>query len=161
MALSNKEGSILLSTGNKSEMSVGYCTLYGDMNGGLSVLADCPKRLVYDLAGWLNREKEVIPRASIVKPPSAELKPNQKDQDDLPEYDVVDAVLQDYVEGRLEAAEIAKKRGFPQAVVTDLLKRIDRAEYKRRQAPPCLKVSPKAFGVGRRMPIARGSYRSR
>jgi NAD+ synthase (glutamine-hydrolysing) len=159
MALSNKEGSLLLSTGNKSELSVGYCTLYGDMNGGLAVLADCPKRTVYELAGWLNREREVIPRASITKAPSAELRPNQTDQDDLPPYDVVDAVLEDYIEGRLDAPHIAKKRRLDVALVRSLLDKIDRAEYKRRQAPPSLKVSPKAFGVGRRMPIARGHYR--
>ena len=159
MALSNKEGSLLLSTGNKSELSVGYCTLYGDMNGGLAVLADVPKRGVYELARWLNRGGEVIPRASIEKPPSAELKPNQTDQDDLPPYDVVDAVLEDYIEGRLDAPAIARGRKLDRALVESLLNRIDRAEYKRRQAPPSLKVSPKAFGVGRRMPIARGSYR--
>ena len=159
MALSNKEGSLLLSTGNKSELSVGYCTLYGDMNGGLAVLADVPKRAVYELAHWLNRGGEVIPRASITKAPSAELKPNQTDQDDLPPYDVVDAVLEDYVEKRLDADRIAKGRKIPPAIVRGLLDKIDRAEYKRRQAPPSLKVSPKAFGVGRRMPIARGSYR--
>lgn len=159
MALSNKEGGLLLSTGNKSEMSVGYCTLYGDMSGGLAVLADVPKRTVYDLARWLNRDGELIPRSSIEKPPSAELKPNQRDQDDLPEYDVVDAVLKGYIEDRLTVAQIVK-RGVPRPVVEDLLKRIDRAEYKRRQAPPSIKISPKAFGVGRRMPIARGSYRS-
>lgn len=159
MALSNKEGGLLLSTGNKSEMSVGYCTLYGDMSGGLAVLADVPKRTVYDLARWMNREGELIPQSSIDKPPSAELKPDQKDQDDLPEYDVVDAVLEGYIEQRLSADQLVKK-GVPRPVVEDLLKRIDRSEYKRRQAPPCLKISPKAFGVGRRMPIARGSYRA-
>lgn len=158
MALSNKEGGLLLSTGNKSEMSVGYCTLYGDMSGGLAVLADVPKRTVYDLARWLNAEREVIPRASIDKAPSAELRPNQKDQDDLPPYDVVDDVLEAYIERRKTPEEIARE-GIPLSVVTELVARIDRAEYKRRQAPPCLKISDKAFGVGRRMPIARGSYR--
>lgn len=159
MALSNKEGSLLLSTGNKSELSVGYCTLYGDMNGGLAVLADLPKRSVYELARWLNRQRTLIPQASIDKPPSAELKPGQTDQDDLPAYDAVDAVLEDYVERRLEPRSIARRRKLAPELVAGLLERIDRAEYKRRQAPPCLKVSPKAFGVGRRMPIARGRWR--
>lgn len=157
MALSNKEGSLLLSTGNKSEMSVGYCTLYGDMNGGLAALADVPKRTVYEIARWLNRESELIPRSSIEKAPSAELRPNQTDQDDLPEYDVVDAVIGAYVERRLGPEAIIRS-GVPRHVALDLLGRIDRAEYKRRQAPPSLKISPKAFGVGRRLPIARASY---
>lgn len=157
MALSNKEGSLLLSTGNKSEMSVGYCTLYGDMNGGLAALADLPKKAVYEIAGWMNARREVIPLASIEKPPSAELKPDQTDQDDLPPYDLVDAVIGAYVERRLDPAAIARM-GIARPIVEDLLGRIDRAEYKRRQAPPSLKVSPKAFGVGRRMPIARASY---
>jgi NAD+ synthase/NAD+ synthase (glutamine-hydrolysing) len=161
MALSNKEGSLLLSTGNKSELSVGYCTLYGDMNGGLAVLADVPKRAVYELARWLNRERAVIPESSITKAPSAELRPNQTDQDDLPPYDTVDAVLEDYIERRWDPEKIARRRKLPLKLVSGLLDKIDRAEYKRRQAPPSLKVSPKAFGVGRRMPIARGSYRSR
>ena len=157
MALSNKEGSLLLSTGKKSEMSVGYCTLYGDMNGGLAALADVPKKTVYAIARWLNKDRETIPLASIAKPPSAELKPDQTDQDDLPPYDVVDAVLEAYVERRLGPAAIARA-GIARPVVESLLDRIDRAEYKRRQAPPSLKISPKAFGVGRRMPIARSSY---
>ena len=158
MALSNREGSLLLSTGNKSELSVGYCTLYGDMSGGLAVLADVPKKTVYALARWLNRSGEMIPQSSIDKPPSAELKPYQKDQDDLPPYDTLDAILIGYIEQRLPPEEIAKK-GCDRAVVEEIVRRIDRAEYKRRQAPPCLKISSKAFGVGRRMPIARGSYR--
>jgi NAD+ synthetase len=157
MAFSNKEGGIVLSTGNKSELSVGYCTLYGDMCGGLAVIADVPKTTVYDLARWLNRERRVIPQNSIDKPPSAELKPNQKDQDDLPEYDTLDAVLTAYIEEHRGAAEIAR-RGLPADMVRDVIRRIDRNEYKRRQAAPCLKISPKAFGVGRRMPIARGGF---
>jgi NAD+ synthase (glutamine-hydrolysing) len=158
MALSNREGSLLLSTGNKSELSVGYCTLYGDMSGGLAVLADVPKKTVYELARFLNQAEPLIPQSSIDKPPSAELKPFQKDQDDLPPYDVVDAILAGYIEERLSPEELAA-RGLDRAVVEDVVRRIDRAEYKRRQAPPCLKISGKAFGVGRRMPIARGSYR--
>ena len=157
MAFSNKEGGIVLSTGNKSELSVGYCTLYGDMCGGLAVIADVPKTTVYDLARWLNRERRVIPQNSIDKPPSAELKPNQKDQDDLPEYDTLDAVLTAYIEEHRGAAEIAR-RGLPADMVRDVIRRIDRNEYKRRQAAPCLKISPKAFGVDRRMPIARGGF---
>jgi NAD+ synthetase len=157
MAFSNKEGGIVLSTGNKSELSVGYCTLYGDMCGGLAVIADVPKTTVYDLAHWFNRERPVIPQSSIDKPPSAELRPNQKDQDDLPEYDTLDAILTAYIEGRLGAGEISRK-GFSADLVRDVIRRIDRNEYKRRQAAPCLKISPKAFGVGRRMPIARGSF---
>jgi len=158
MALSNREGSLLLSTGNKSELSVGYCTLYGDMSGGLAVLADVPKGTVYELSRWLNASGAVIPQSSIDKPPSAELKPYQKDQDDLPPYDVLDAILTAYIEERLEP-ELIAKRGIDRALVEDIARRIDRAEYKRRQAPPSLKISPKAFGVGRRMPIARSAYR--
>ncbi len=158
MALSNREGSLLLSTGNKSEMSVGYCTLYGDMSGGLAVLADVPKRTVYELSRWLNAQRLVIPQSSIDKLPSAELKPQQFDQDDLPPYDTLDKILTAYVERRLSPEEIAKEVG-DRAVVEDVVRRIDRAEYKRRQAPPCLKISAKSFGIGRRMPIARGSYR--
>jgi NAD+ synthetase len=158
MAMSNREGSLLLSTGNKSELSVGYCTLYGDMSGGLAVLADVPKGTVYELSRWLNKAGAAIPQSSIDKPPSAELKPYQKDQDDLPPYDVLDAILTAYIEERLEPEAIAK-RGFDRVLVEDIARRIDRAEYKRRQAPPSLKISPKAFGVGRRMPIARSAYR--
>ena len=157
MAFSNKEGGIVLSTGNKSELSVGYCTLYGDMCGGLAVIADVPKTTVYALARWINQERPVIPQSSIDKPPSAELRPDQKDQDDLPEYETLDAVLTDYIEGRRGAAEISR-RGFSADLVRDVIRRIDRNEYKRRQAAPCLKISSKAFGVGRRMPIARGGF---
>ena len=158
MALSNKEGAMLLSTGNKSEMSVGYCTLYGDMSGGLAVLADVPKMTVYELAHRINRDRELIPQASIDKAPSAELKPDQRDQDDLPPYDVLDAVIKAYVEERKDLDQIVKK-GFKRKLVADILSRIDRAEFKRRQAAPSLKISSKAWGVGRRMPIARASYR--
>jgi NAD+ synthase (glutamine-hydrolysing) len=157
MAFSNKEGGIVLSTGNKSELSVGYCTLYGDMCGGLAVIADVPKTTVYDLARWINRDRPVIPQNSIDKPPSAELRPNQKDQDDLPEYEALDGVLTAYIEERRSAAEIPR-RGYGVDLVRDVIRQIDRNEYKRRQAAPCLKISPKAFGVGRRMPIARGSF---
>lgn len=157
MALANKEGGIVLSTGNKSELSVGYCTLYGDMCGGLAVIADVPKTTVYALARHLNRDGTVIPQNSIDKAPSAELKPKQKDQDDLPEYDKLDGILRAYVEEGKNASEIAR-RGFSKALVRDVLKRIDRSEYKRRQAAPTLKISPKAFGAGRRMPVARGSF---
>jgi len=157
MALANKEGGLVLSTGNKSELSVGYCTLYGDMCGGLAVIADVPKTTVYALARRLNRERRVIPQSSLDKAPSAELKPGQKDQDDLPPYDALDAILTAYVEERRGAAEISR-RGFAADLVRDVIGRIDRNEYKRRQAAPTLKISPKAFGVGRRMPIARGSF---
>jgi NAD+ synthetase len=156
MALANKEGGIVLSTGNKSELSVGYCTLYGDMCGGLAVIADVPKTTVYELARWINRKKKIIPHRTIEKAPSAELKPDQKDQDDLPEYETLDAILRGYVEEKSRAEELIRK-GFPAKLVRDVIGRIDRSEYKRRQAAPCLKISPKAFGVGRRMPIARAS----
>jgi NAD+ synthase (glutamine-hydrolysing) len=127
------------------------------MCGGLAVIADVPKTTVYALARWFNREKPLIPQSSIDKPPSAELKPDQKDQDDLPEYETLDAVLTAYIEGQRGAAEISRQ-GFSADLVRDVIRRIDRNEYKRRQAAPCLKISPKAFGVGRRMPIARGSF---
>ncbi|MDD5656776.1 MAG: NAD+ synthase [Elusimicrobia bacterium] len=157
MALANKANGIVLSTGNKSELSVGYCTLYGDMCGGLSVIADVPKTSVYELARWMNRARARIPESSIRKPPSAELKPGQKDQDDLPAYETLDAVLQGYVEEHLSAEDLLR-RGFSARLVRDVIARIDRAEYKRRQAAPCLRISPKAFGAGRRMPIARGGF---
>ncbi len=154
MALSNKFGSLLLTTGNKSELAVGYCTLYGDMCGGLAVISDVPKTMVYRVAQWVNRQREIIPHASIVKPPSAELRPNQTDQDSLPPYDVLDAILEAYVvEGR-STAEIVK-RGFEEATVRRVVRLIDLNEYKRRQAAPGLKVTSKAFGVGRRIPIAQ------
>jgi len=154
MALSNKFGSLLLTTGNKSELAVGYCTLYGDMCGGLAVISDVPKTMVYRLARWINRDKVIIPAASITKPPSAELRPNQTDQDSLPPYEVLDAVLQAYVVEGKSAAEIIAS-GFDQATVKRVVRLIDSNEYKRRQAAPGLKVTSKAFGVGRRIPIAQ------
>ncbi|MBI4376406.1 MAG: NAD+ synthase [Elusimicrobia bacterium] len=157
MALSNKEGGMVLATGNKSELSAGYCTLYGDMCGGLAPLADAPKGTVYELARWLNRERPLIPERSISRAPTAELKPDQKDQDDLPPYEVLDRILTSYIEERLDPGRIAA-RGHNPKLVAEMIRRIDFAEYKRRQAPPSLKISPKAFGVGRRMPLARGAY---
>ena len=155
MAYSNKMGHLLLSTGNKSEMAVGYCTLYGDMNGGLAVLADVPKVMVYELAQLFNSDGEVIPERIITRPPSAELKPDQKDQDDLPPYEVLDPLLQGYLEESLGVDELVA-RGFERSVVRDVIGRIKRNEYKRRQAPIGLKVTSKAFGYGRRYPIAQG-----
>jgi NAD+ synthase (glutamine-hydrolysing) len=157
MALSNKFGAIVLSTGNKSELGVGYCTLYGDMVGGLAVISDVPKTLVYGLAEYVNSRRRVIPRASIEKPPSAELRPDQKDSDSLPPYDVLDAVLEDYVEDSHAADRIASDRGIDIETVRRVIRMVDRAEYKRQQAAPGLKISPKAFGYGRRFPIAAKS----
>jgi NAD+ synthase (glutamine-hydrolysing) len=154
MALSNKFGSLVLTTGNKSEMAVGYCTLYGDMCGALAVIADVFKTDVYKVSRWINRDQVVIPTDSITKPPSAELRPNQTDQDSLPEYDLLDAILQHYVVEHLSKAEIIA-RGFPAAVVNDVINKVTFTEYKRRQAAPGLKVSPRAFGMGRRIPIAQ------
>jgi len=157
MALSNKFGAIVLSTGNKSELGVGYCTLYGDMVGGLAVISDVPKTLVYGLAEYVNSRRSVIPRASIEKPPSAELRPDQKDSDSLPPYEVLDAVLEDYVEDSHAAERIAADRGIDIETVRRVIRMVDRAEYKRQQAAPGLKISPKAFGYGRRFPIAAKS----
>ena len=157
MALSNKFGAIVLSTGNKSELGVGYCTLYGDMVGGLAVISDVPKTLVYGLAEYVNSRRPVIPRASIEKPPSAELRPDQKDSDSLPPYEVLDAVLEDYVEDSHAAERIAADRGIDIGTVRRVIRMVDRAEYKRQQAAPGLKISPKAFGYGRRFPIAAKS----
>jgi NAD+ synthase (glutamine-hydrolysing) len=154
MALSNKLGAIVLSTGNKSELGVGYCTLYGDMVGGLAVISDVPKTLVYGLSRYVNSRSPVIPEATLEKPPSAELRPDQKDSDSLPPYEVLDAVLEDYVEDSHAADRIAADRGFDIAVVRRVIGLVDRAEYKRQQAAPGLKISPKAFGYGRRLPIA-------
>ncbi len=154
MALSNKFGSLVLTTGNKSEMAVGYCTLYGDMCGALAVIADVFKTDIYKMARWVNRDKIVIPPDSITKPPSAELRPNQKDQDSLPEYATLDAILQLYVVENLGKDEIIQ-RGFHAAVVNDVINKVTFSEYKRRQAAPGLKVSPRAFGMGRRIPIAQ------
>ena len=154
MALSNKFGAIVLSTGNKSELGVGYCTLYGDMVGGLAVISDVPKTLVYRLSKYVNSRRTVIPQATLEKPPSAELRPNQKDSDSLPPYEVLDAVLEDYVEDSHSAERIAEDRGFDIETVRRVIRMVDRAEYKRQQAAPGLKISPKAFGYGRRLPIA-------
>ena len=157
MALSNKFGAIVLSTGNKSELGVGYCTLYGDMVGGLAVISDVPKTLVYGLAEYVNSRRPVIPRDSIEKPPSAELRPDQKDSDSLPPYELLDAVLEDYVEDSHAAERIAGDRGIDIETVRRVIRMVDRAEYKRQQAAPGLKISPKAFGYGRRFPIAAKS----
>ncbi|MGB9720281.1 MAG: NAD+ synthase [bacterium] len=153
MALSNKFGYLVLTTGNKSELAVGYCTLYGDMSGGLAVLADVPKTLVYEIAKFINRKKEIIPLAIIKKPPSAELRPNQLDQDTLPPYEILDPILQYYIEDGMSKEEILKK-GYKSEIVDWVIKAVNKNEYKRRQAPPGLKVTSKAFGLGRRMPIA-------
>ncbi len=155
MTISNKHGYIVMSTGNKSEMALGYCTLYGDMAGGLGVISDVTKQQVYMLSRWLNREKEVIPQSIIDKVPSAELKANQKDTDSLPAYDIVDKVLQGYVEEYLTPEEIARKYAIPIDVVLNLVRRIHGAEYKRRQAPPGIRVTKKAFSIGRRYPIVQ------
>jgi NAD+ synthase (glutamine-hydrolysing) len=154
MALSNKFGAIVLSTGNKSELGVGYCTLYGDMVGGLAVISDVPKTLVYRLSRYANSRHPVIPEATLEKPPSAELRPDQKDSDSLPPYEILDAVLEDYVEDAHSAERIAADRGFDIEVVQRVIRMVDRAEYKRQQAAPGIKISPKAFGYGRRIPIA-------
>ena len=155
MALSNKFGHMLLTTGNKSELAVGYCTLYGDMNGGLGVIADVPKTMVYELARYINSQRPVIPESSITKPPSAELRPNQTDQDSLPPYDVLDVIIKLYIEETKSAAEIVKETGYDEKLVRDIVRKIDLNEYKRKQAPPCLRVTSKAFGIGRRVPIAQ------
>ena len=157
MALSNKFGAIVLSTGNKSELGVGYCTLYGDMVGGLAVISDVPKTLVYRLSHYVNSRRPVIPEATLEKPPSAELRPNQKDSDSLPPYDILDAVLEDYVEDAHSAEQIAADHGFDLDLVRRVIRMVDRAEYKRQQAAPGIKISPKAFGYGRRFPIAAKS----
>jgi NAD+ synthase/NAD+ synthase (glutamine-hydrolysing) len=155
MALSNKRGALLLSTGNKSELSVGYCTLYGDMSGGLAVIADVPKTMVYRIARWLNqtRGSAVIPEATLTKPPSAELKPDQTDQDTLPPYDVLDDILQRHIEQHQPADEIVAA-GFDAHTVRRVLHMVRLAEFKRKQAAPGLKVTDRAFGTGWRMPIA-------
>ena len=160
MALSNKFNALLLTTGNKSEMAVGYCTLYGDMAGGLAVISDVFKTQVYALANWINADARragrtpPIPQSSIDKPPSAELRPNQTDQDSLPPYDVLDAILKGYVEEGLSRADLTAQ-GFAEAVVNDVVRRVDLNEYKRKQAAPGLKITPLAFGVGRRIPIVQ------
>ena len=154
MALSNKFGHLVLSTGNKSELAVGYCTIYGDMAGGLAVISDVPKTMVYELARWINRKHEIIPKSTIEKAPSAELKPNQKDQDTLPPYEILDQILHLYVEENLSARDIIA-RAFGEKTVRWVQRRVDLNEYKREQAAPGLKVTSRAFGLGRRMPIAQ------
>ena len=154
MALSNKFGHLLLTTGNKSELAVGYCTLYGDMCGGLAVISDVPKMMIYQLARWLNREREIIPAATIEKPPSAELRPDQRDQDTLPPYEILDPILELLIEDHLSPDEIIA-RGFDAQTVRWVVKRVAQNEYKRAQAVPGLKVTSKAFGVGRKMPVAQ------
>jgi len=157
MALSNKFNAIVLSTGNKSEIAVGYCTLYGDMVGGLAVISDVPKTMVYRISRYVNSRRLVIPESTLEKPPSAELRPDQKDSDSLPPYDVLDAILEDYVEDMHSAEQIAKDRGFDLALIQRVMRMVDRAEYKRQQAAPGIKISAKAFGYGRRFPIAAKS----
>jgi len=155
MAFSNKFGYIILSTGNKSEMALGYTTLYGDMCGGLAVISDVTKKKVYELARWINRDKELIPAFTIERPPSAELRPDQKDSDSLPDYEIIDNVLEAYLEGHHSSEWIATHFKYPLEVVNDLIRRIHQNEYKRRQAPPGLRVTEKAFSVGRRFPIVQ------
>jgi NAD+ synthetase len=155
MSISNKFGRLLLSTGNKSEIAVGYCTLYGDMNGGLAVLGDVPKTMVYELAHRLNDQHGWIPERILTRAPSAELRPNQTDQDTLPPYEILDAILAEYVEQRLPVKQIIA-RGFDPETVRWVVKRVTLNEYKRWQAPPILRVTTKAFGIGRRNPIAQG-----
>jgi NAD+ synthetase len=157
MALSNKFSGIVLSTGNKSELGVGYCTLYGDMVGGLAVISDVPKTMVYRLSRYVNSQRAVIPAASLDKPPSAELRANQKDSDTLPPYEVLDAVLEGYVEESHAPEQIATEHGFDLNLVRHVACMIERSEYKRQQAAPGLKISAKAFGYGRRFPIAAKS----
>jgi NAD+ synthase (glutamine-hydrolysing) len=147
----------VLSTGNKSELAVGYCTLYGDMVGGLAAISDVPKTLVYRLAQYVNSQKPVIPRSTLEKPPSAELRPNQKDSDTLPSYETLDTILEDYIEDYKSAEQIAEERGFDISLVRAVIRMVERSEYKRQQAAPGLKISEKAFGVGRRFPIAAKS----
>jgi len=154
MAMSNKFGALVLSTGNKSELGVGYCTLYGDMAGGLAVIADVPKTLVYRLSRYVNSRKQAIPHSTLEKAPSAELRPDQKDTDSLPPYEVLDAILEDYVEQSRSAEDIAREHGFDLPLVKSVIRMVERTEYKRQQAAPGIKISPKAFGYGRRFPIA-------
>ena len=154
MAIANKTGALLLTTGNKSELAVGYCTLYGDLCGGLAVIADVPKTTVFALSKFINREREIIPWNTIRKPPSAELKPGQEDLDSLPPYEDLDAILKAYVEKNQSLEEITAL-GYSTEVVEEVLKKVDRNDHKRNQAPPVLKISPLAFGVGRRFPIVK------
>jgi NAD+ synthase (glutamine-hydrolysing) len=154
MAFSNKFNALVLTTGNKSELGVGYCTLYGDMVGGLAVISDVPKTMVYRLCRLINSRRHLIPESTMTKPPSAELRPDQKDSDSLPPYEVLDKILEDYVEDSKSAHDIAQLHGFDEQLVTRVIKLIERSEYKRQQAAPGIKISEKAFGVGRRFPIA-------
>ena len=158
MALSNKFGYILLNTSNKSEAAVGYGTLYGDMCGGISVLGDVYKTQVYELARYINNDREIIPENTLTKPPSAELRPNQKDSDSLPEYEILDQILYQYIEKRQGPRELVEM-GFDKTMVDRILKLVNTNEYKRAQTPPVLRVSSKAFGSGRRLPIV-GKYLS-
>ena len=157
MAFSNKFGELVLTTGNKSELGVGYCTLYGDMVGGLAVISDVPKTLVYRLSRYVNSLRPVIPESTLEKPPSAELRPNQKDSDTLPPYQILDNILEDFIEDYRTAEHIAEERGYDLKLVRDVIRMIERSEYKRQQAAPGLKITPKAFGLGRRFPIAQKS----
>jgi NAD+ synthetase len=160
MALSNKFNSLVLTTGNKSEIAVGYCTLYGDMCGGLGVISDVPKTMVYRLARLANTRAESrglpspVPESTLTKPPSAELRADQKDTDSLPEYDVLDCILESYIERYESVPRIAERHGIPEDLVRDIVRKVDRNEYKRQQAAPGLRITAKAFGVGRRFPIA-------
>ncbi|MDK2805946.1 MAG: hypothetical protein PWQ94_1110 [Thermoanaerobacterium sp.] len=154
MFISNREGYMVLTTGNKSEIAVGYCTLYGDMSGGLAVISDVPKTMVYELAKYINRDKIIIPLSTIEKAPSAELRPNQKDTDSLPPYEILDDILKSYIEDDKSISEIIAD-GYDKDLVRDVIRKVNNAEYKRKQAAPGLKVTTKAFGVGRRMPIAQ------
>jgi NAD+ synthase (glutamine-hydrolysing) len=154
MALSNKFGALVLTTGNKSEMSTGYCTLYGDMVGALAVIGDVMKTRVYALSRYANREREVIPRETIEKAPSAELRPEQRDTDSLPPYEVLDPILEAYVERYCSAEQIAEEQGVEVGLVRSVIQLVERSEYKRQQAAPVLKVTRKSFGMGRRFPIA-------
>ncbi len=154
MSMSNKFGSLLLTTGNKSELAVGYCTLYGDMCGGLAVISDLPKTKVYSLARWINRKQEIIPEATITKPPSAELRPDQIDQDSLPDYEVLDDILESYIVNGSDLESIISS-GHDPAIVQRIIQLINNNEYKRRQAAPGIKITSKAFGVGRRIPVAK------
>jgi NAD+ synthetase len=154
MSLANKLGHLLLTTGNKSELAVGYCTIYGDMCGGLAVISDLPKTRVYEVARWINRDREIIPRNTIDKPPSAELRPGQKDQDSLPPYEILDAILEMVVEKHLGVPDIVAE-GYDEETVRWVARAVDLNEWKRQQAPPGIRVTGKAFGVGRRFPIAQ------
>ncbi|HEV3038776.1 MAG TPA: NAD+ synthase [Candidatus Angelobacter sp.] len=157
MALSNKFNRLVLTTGNKSELGAGYCTLYGDMVGGLAVISDVPKTMVYRISRYVNSRKPVIPQSTLEKPPSAELRPGQKDSDTLPPYDVLDTILEDFIEDYRTAEQIAAQRGYDVQLVKNIVRMVERSEYKRQQAAPGLKITPKAFGLGRRFPIAMKS----